>query len=121
MGSRVGGAWVPKPTEATLRRLNQPADWIECFVDEVVAHGVGLLLREDLGEVLVAVVVGERGDHDLRAGAAGLLAPSGDLVEPGPADRREDRATGLEELVGAEGRGCCRCEPGWKSTRSRSR
>ena len=30
-GSRVLGAWVPKPTLAILRLLNQPADWIECF------------------------------------------------------------------------------------------
>ena len=30
-GSTVRGTCVPKPTAATLRLLNQPADWIECL------------------------------------------------------------------------------------------
>ena len=79
------GAEADRGDLATL----EPAGRLDrVLLDQVLAHGVGLLLGEDLGEVLVAVVVGERGDHDLRAGPAGLLAPSGDLVEPGPADGR---------------------------------
>ena len=82
----------------------EPAGGLDrVLLDEVVADGVGLLLGEDLGEILVAVVVGKRGDHDFRPGPAGLLAPSGDLVEPGTTERGQDRASGLEEIVGSEG------------------
>ena len=45
---------MPKPTAATLRVPNQPVESIAWLVDEVLADGVGLLLGQDLGEVLVA-------------------------------------------------------------------
>ena len=93
--------------EAILRCLNQPADWIEWFVDEVLAHGVGLLLGEDLGEVLVAVVVGERGDDDLATGAGWPACTIGRPRRAG-CGRRASAPIGRARRARRRGRrGCC--------------
>ena len=100
-GSR--GTWVPKPTAATFRELNQPIESIEARLGQVVPNRVCLFLRENLGQVGVAAVVAERGDDDLGLRALLPLEPRGDLVEQLPPARRpRARRSGLEERVGVE-------------------
>src|SRR5271166_1036671 len=67
---------------------SEPAGRVDpVFLDQVLAYGVSLLLRQGFGEVEVVIIVGEGGDDDLRLRLAGLLAPAPDLVEASAADR----------------------------------
>src|SRR5271157_5228444 len=79
---------------------SEPAGRVDSvLLDQIPAHGVGLLLGQDLGKFDVVVIVGEGGDDDLRLRLAGLLAPAPHLVEAGAADWCQDGAPRLEKLL----------------------
>lgn len=72
------------------------------LVDQVPAHRFGLLLGQNFGEVVIAVVIGERRDDDLRRGATGPLEPAGHVVELGLARLGQHGAAGRKQVVGAK-------------------
>jgi hypothetical protein len=50
------------------------------LVHQIPTHRIGLLLRENFGEILVVIVVGECGDDDFGIRPGRLLAPAADFV-----------------------------------------
>ena len=87
-------------------------------LDQVVAGRVGLLLGEHEGEVGVAVVVAEGGDHDLRSSTTCSNQPAMSSRILRPAGVSTERP-GSKSEPGSSVR-LSRSAPGSKSTRSRS-
>ena len=65
---------------------SEPACRVDSVLgDEIAPHGIGLLLGQCLGQIRIAIGIGEGRDDDLRSRQTGLLAPprtSSSLVRP---------------------------------------
>src|SRR5205823_4449472 len=82
---------------------SEPARRVDSVLgDQIAPHSIGLLLGQGLGQIRIAIVIGEGRDDNLRSRQAGLLAPPGNLVKPGAPEWSQDRLTGFEEILGSK-------------------